>query len=90
MSPPSHSPKGWKPLSLLGLPIGRTAMPNPANEESMIKELDTSDELWEAATIRMASYQRCLANSYNKRVKPRMFQPDDLVLRKVFENTADP
>ena len=74
----------------IGLPTGRTAMPDPANEESMIKELDTSDELREAVAIRMASYQRRLANSYNQRVKPRMFQPGDLVLRKVFENTADP
>ena len=65
-------------------------MPDPANEESMIKELDTSDELREATEIRVASYQRRLTNSYNKRVKPRMFQPSDLVLRKVFENTADP
>ena len=74
----------------IGQPTGRTAMPDPANEESMIKELDTSDELREAAAIRMASYQRRLANSYNQRVKPRMFQPGDLVLRKVFENTVDP
>ena len=65
-------------------------MDDPANEESMIKELDTSDELREAAAIRMAFYQRRLANSYNKRVKPRMFQSGDLVLWKVFENTADP
>ena len=35
----------------IGLPTGRTAMPNPANEESMIKELDTSGELREAAAI---------------------------------------
>ena len=38
----------------------------------------------------MASYLRRLVNSYNKRVKPRMFQPGDLVLQKVYENTADP
>ena len=56
----------------------------------MVKDLDTSDELREAATIRIASYQCLLANSYNKRVKPRVFQSGDLVLRKVFENTADP
>ena len=56
----------------------------------MIRELDTSDELWEAAAIRVASYQRRLANSYNKRVKPRMFHPGDLVLRKIFENTTNP
>ena len=74
----------------IGLPTVRTATTDPANEESMIRELDTSDELREVIAIRMASYQRRLANSYNKRVKPRMFQPGDLVLRKVFENTADP
>ena len=56
----------------------------------MIKELDTSDELREAAAIRVTSYQRRLANFYNKRVRPRVFQPGDLVLRRVFENTADP
>ena len=50
----------------IGLPTVHTAMLDPANEESMIKELDTSDELREAATIRMASYQRRLANSYNE------------------------
>ena len=49
-----------------------------------------SDELREAATICITSYQRHLVNSYNKRVKPQVFQPGDLVLRKVFENTADP
>ena len=49
-----------------------------------------SDELREAATIRITSYQRRLANSYNRRVKPRVFRLGDLVLRKVFENTADP
>ena len=32
-------------------PIVRTATPDPANEESMIRELDTSDELREATTI---------------------------------------
>ena len=56
----------------------------------MIRELDTSDVLREAAVIRVASYQRRLANSYNKRVKPRIFQPGDLLLRKVFQNTEDP
>ena len=74
----------------IGLSTIRTYMPEPTNEEFIIKELDTSDELREAVAIRVASYQRRLANFYNKRVKPRTFQPGDLVLRKVFENTADP
>ena len=49
-----------------------------------------SDELREAAVIRITSYQRRLANSYNRRVKAQVFRPGNLVLRKVFENTADP
>ena len=74
----------------IGLPTIRTDTSESGNAESVIRELDASDELREATTIRIASYHRCLANSYNKRVKPRMFQMGDLVLRKVFENTTDP
>ena len=74
----------------IGLPTIRTATPELENEGSITRELDTSNELREAAAIRVASYQRRFANSYNKRVRPRIFQPDDLVLRKVFENTTDP
>ena len=49
-----------------------------------------SNEQRESAAIRITSYQRRLANSYNIQVKPRVFWPSDLVLSKVFENTADP
>ena len=73
----------------IGMPTIRKGMPDQENAELVIKDLDTVDELRESATARIASYQRRLANSYNKRVKPRMFQPRDLVLRKVFENIAD-
>ena len=48
-----------------------------------------SDEQREAAAIHITSYQHRLANSYNRRVKPRVFQSGDLVLRKVFENTVN-
>ena len=74
----------------IGLPTIRTATPKSKNAETIARVLDGSDELREAAAIRITSYQRRLANSYNIRVKPRVFQPGDLVLRKVFENTADP
>ena len=74
----------------IGLPTIQTTTPESENAESVVRELEASDELQEAAAIRVASYQRRLENSYNKRVKPRVFQPGDLVLRKVFENTADP
>ena len=74
----------------IGLPTIRTITPESENAKSVVRELDASDEMREAAAIRVASYQCRLANSYNKRVKPQVFQPGDLVLRKVFENTADP
>ena len=74
----------------VGMPTIRTNVPEQENAESIVRELDMIDELWESATIRLASYQRRLANSYNKRVRPRAFQTGDLVLGKVFENTADP
>ena len=74
----------------IDLPTIRTSAPESKNAGSIVRELDTSDELQEETAIRIASYQSHLANSYNKRVKPRVFQPGDLVLRKVFENIADP
>ena len=74
----------------ISLPTIRTTTPESKYAGSMVRELDTSDELREAAVVRVASYQRRLENSYNKRVRPRVFHPGDLVLRKVFENTADP
>ena len=56
----------------------------------MIKDLDTADALHEVAVVRIASYHNRLASLYNRRVKLCMFQSGDLVLRKVFENTANP
>ena len=67
----------------------RTDVPEQGNTNLMVKDLDTLNELRELAAIRIASYQHRVANSYNKRVKPRTFQPGNLVLRRVFENTAD-
>ena len=60
------------------------------NAELVIEDLDMVDKLRESAAVRIASYQRRLENSYNKQVKPLMFQPGDLVLKKVFETTVDP
>ena len=78
----ARKPTGISPFALtygmevvipteIGLPTIRTATPGSENAESVVRELDASDELREAAAIRVASYQRRLANSYNKRVKPR-------------------
>ena len=72
------------------MPTIQSNVPEQENAELVLKDLDTIDELRESAVVCIRSYQRRLENSYNKWVKPRMFQPGDLVLRKVFENTADP
>ena len=47
------------------------------------------DELRETVAVRVASYHRRLATLYSRCLKPRMFLPRDLVLRKVFEKIAD-
>ena len=72
----------------IGMPTNLKDVPEQGNTDLMVKDLDTLDELRESAAIRIASYQRRLANSYNKWVKPRTFQPGNLVLRRVFENTT--
>jgi hypothetical protein len=56
----------------------------------MIQDLDTIDELRDAAKIRMAAYQQRVAGAYNKNIRIRRFQEGDLVLRKAFQNTTNP
>ena len=48
-----------------------------------------TNELCEAAVVRIASYQQRITNLYNRQVKQHVFRAGDLVLRRVFENTAD-
>ena len=74
----------------IGMPTLRTDVPEQLSIESIIKDLDTTDELSETATVQIASYHFRLANLYNRRVKPQVFQLGDLVLRKVFKNIANP
>ena len=74
----------------IGMPMLQTDIPERLSTESIIKDLDTTDELRETAAVRVAYYHRQLANLYNKRMKPQVFQLGDMVLRKVFENTVDP
>ena len=73
----------------IGMPTLRRDLPEQSNTETMIKDLDTADELRETTAMRIASYHSRLANLCNRCVKPRIFQSGDLVLRKVFDNTAD-
>ena len=60
------------------------------NAKAISKDLDMADELREATAIRIASYHQRMANLYNKHINSRAFRVGDLVLRKFFENIADP
>ena len=74
----------------IGLPTIRTdaAKQNDANTE-LGKNLDWADEVRERAAIRMANYQQRASAHYNRKVRPRSLKNGTLVLRKVFENTAE-
>nr|CAN71493.1 hypothetical protein VITISV_011662 [Vitis vinifera] len=74
----------------IGLPTIRTdaAKQNDANIE-LGRNLDWADEVRESAAIRMANYQQRASAHYNRKVRPRSFKNGTLVLRKVFENTAE-
>ena len=74
----------------IGMPTLRIETPEEANAEVFTKDLDMKSELLEVAVVSIASYQQRLTNFYNRRVKPRTFQDEDLVLKRVFENTANP
>ena len=73
----------------IGMPTLRMETLEKANTEAIAKDLDMANELREAAAVRMASYQQRMTNLYNRHVNPRAFRARDLVLRRVFENTAD-
>ena len=74
----------------IGMPTLRTEILEEANVKAVIKDLDMVDELREDVVVRIASHQQRLENLYNTRLKPRTFQDGDLVLRRVFENIANP
>ena len=52
------------------------------NEDQLRANLDFIEEAREQASIRMAAYQHKVAKYYNSRVKSKIFERGDLVLRK--------
>ena len=97
----SRKPTGMSPFALtygmeaiihigIGMPTLRNEIPEVANVEAITKGLDMTDELREAAAMRIVSYQQRLTNMYNSQVKLCIFRDRDLVLRRVFENKANP
>ncbi|RVW21060.1 Retrovirus-related Pol polyprotein from transposon opus [Vitis vinifera] len=72
-------------LSTIRTEAGRQ---DDANAE-LGRNLDWADEVRETASIRMADYQQRAAAHYNCKARPRSFKSGTLVLKKVFENTAE-
>ena len=73
----------------IGMPTLRTEILGKTSAEAITEDLDMVDKLREVAAIRITSYKQRMTNLYNRRVRPHAFQFEDLVLRRVFENTAD-
>ncbi|RVX06105.1 hypothetical protein CK203_018633 [Vitis vinifera] len=74
----------------IGLPTIRTDAAKQRDADTELgRNLDWADEVRESASIRMADYQQRASAHYNRKVRPRNFKNGTLVLRKVFENTAE-
>lgn len=81
----AYSMEAVLPLATL-LPTDRTeSFDVPTNDEAMDRELDLAEELREEAHLKHASYQQEVARGYNKNVRMRPFNIDDLVLREVVQ-----
>ncbi|RVW75278.1 hypothetical protein CK203_055350 [Vitis vinifera] len=74
----------------IGLPTIRikVGLRDDANVE-LGRNLDWADEVRETTSIRMADYQQRAVAHYNQKARPRSFKSRTLVLRKIFENTAE-
>ena len=72
------------------MPTLQTKIPEKASVEAVTEELDMTNELREVAAVLIVSYHERLKNLYNRRIKSRTFRDGDLVLRRIFVNTANP
>ena len=59
------------------------------NSAMLLDELDLINERRDQPFIRIRNYQHAAARYYNSNVRHRRFKEGDLVLRKVFQNTAE-
>jgi hypothetical protein len=75
----------------VGLPIIRTTeFDAEQNENNLRKDLNLIEERRDLAAIKLASYQHQMKRGYDKNIRPRSFQINDLVLCKVVANTRNP
>nr|CAN72485.1 hypothetical protein VITISV_002718 [Vitis vinifera] len=77
----------WAYRTTPGRPTGNTPFALTYGMDAVIPT--EIDKVRESAAIRMADYQQRASAHYNRKVRPRNFKNGTLVLRKVFENTAE-
>ncbi|XP_074315014.1 uncharacterized protein LOC141651192 [Silene latifolia] len=74
----------------IDIPSARCSLNTVADNTPLMEDsLDLTEELRDAANIRLAAYQQIVAKSYNKSVKAIVFRIRDLFLRTVFPNTKE-
>ena len=69
--------------------IRREVLHKEDNDDQLQINLDCLDEVRDKASSRMTKYQQKMAEYYNKRVKLRRLDIDNLVLHKVTTTTRD-
>ena len=75
----------------VGLKSPRFVFENTAhNEEILLLNLNLLEEKREQVLKRVEDYHRKTVKYYDRRVRPRSFKPDDLVLKKLLPARKDP
>ena len=74
-----------------GFPTLRTQSFNSSNNDELLeRSLDLIEEIRETATVQLAYYQHKLKQGYDAKVKLRLVEPRDLVLKKVLGMAKNP
>ena len=74
-----------------GFPTLRTQSFNSSNNDELLeRSLDLIKERRESAMVQLAYYQHKLKQGYDAKVKLRLIEPKDLVLRKVLGTAKNP
>jgi hypothetical protein len=63
---------------------------DPDNEELMTDSLDLIEEKRDVSAAHLAAYHQTIKKAFDKKVRPRSFQPGDLVLRKTPPGARNP
>ena len=68
----------------LEVPSHRVTYYDPVSNQDLLLELDFINEKHEEANLRAAAYRHRVARYYSEKVRPRIFDVGDLVLKRVF------